>query len=327
VPIAALDPTYEDRHVFFAAAGHPDVRESLSFPIPLPGRELGVIVYTWVHEAGRDGMGRAGASVVAYGPSLPEPIFEVVDDILVPDDMSFDRWEVGPLKLAMPAEPEGRPHLRFDGTDFAVDCTFAALHPAFAYGPNPGGCPQWLAADRIEQGGRYAGTMRIGGRTFDIDVLGQRDHSWGMRDWGAASHWKWWNMLAPDVAAHAMEIQAFGQTSLRGYVHKDGVTASLLAMESDYDFDERFMHTRISAVLHDDAGRTTHVRTSQAADMEWPISPRLTLHEAAMHCEIDGQAGAAQMEMTWLPAYIAHHSTADVDAMHARREALTLDRA
>jgi hypothetical protein len=325
MPIAELDPHYEDRHILFDADGHPDVRESLSFPIPLPGHELGVIIYTWVHAQGRDGQGRAGAAAVAYGPGLPTPLFEVVDGLHVPDEMGFDRWEVGPLQLTMPEGP-GRPHLRFAGEHISADVTFDALHPAFAYGPNPGGCPPWLAHDRIEQGGRYEGTLRVADRTIAVDDLGQRDHSWGMRDWGAASHWKWWNMLAPGIAAHAMEIQAFGKTSLRGYVHKDGVTASLLAMESDYEFDDRFMHTTIDAVLHDDAGRTTTVRTTRSADLEWPISSRLTLHEAAMHATVDGHAGAAQMEMTWLPAYVAHHSRQDVDTMYADRAALILDK-
>jgi hypothetical protein len=113
--------------------------------------------------------------------------------------------------------------------------------------------------------------VRVGDRVIEIDSLGQRDHSWGTRDWGAAVHWKWWNVLAaPDMALHVMEIQAFGQTTVHGYVHKDGSTASVIALESDYELDDRFMHTSINAVFHDDEGRATTVRTTRGADLEWP---------------------------------------------------------
>jgi len=324
--IAELDPAYENRHIFHDAAANPHVRESLSWPIPLPQHDVGLIIYTWVHAQGSDGRGRAGASAVAYGPDLPAPIVEVIDEVGVPDEMGFDRWEVGPIKIAMPSAG-GNPHLRYDGDRVSVDCTFEALHPAFSYGRNPGGCPPWLAQDRVEQGGRYRGTVRVGDRVIEVDSLGQRDHSWGMRDWGAALHWKWWNVLAaPGMALHIMEIQAFGQNTVHGYVHKDGLTASVIALESDYEFDDRFMHTSIDAVFHDDEGRATTVRCTQGADLEWPISTRLTLHEAAMHAEVDGHPGVAQMEMTWPPDYIAYHRGQPVGSMYADLGALTLDK-
>jgi hypothetical protein len=136
MPIAELDPTYEHRHIFYDPGANPHIRESLSWPIPLPQHDLGLIIYTWVHAEGTDGLGRAGASAVAYGPSLPGPIFEVVDEVGVPDEMGFDRWEVGAVKLAMPGG-EVAPHLRYDGQTVSVDCTFEPLHAAFAYGPNP----------------------------------------------------------------------------------------------------------------------------------------------------------------------------------------------
>jgi hypothetical protein len=122
-----------------------------------------------------------------------------------------------------------------------------------------------------------------------------------------------------------MEIQAFGQTSVHGYVHRDGVTASVIGLESEYEFDQRFVHTSIEAVLHDDEGRRTTARTWQSADLEWPISTRLSLHEAAMHAEIDGHPGVAQMEMSWPPEYIAHQRQQQVGAMYADLDALTLD--
>lgn len=326
MPIATLDPTYENRHVFFEPEAHPYVRESLAWLLPLPKHELGIILYTWVHAQGNNGKGRAGAAAIAYGPNLPQPIFEVVDGIFVSDDMGFDRWEVGPMRLVM-RDGMRHSHVVFHGDRVAVDYKFEGLNPSFAYGPNRGGCPQWLAYDRTEQGGRYEGMVRVGDRTIEVNTLGHRDHSWGMRDWGGPLHWKWWNMLAaPDTSIHAMEIQAFGKTTLHGYVHKDGLTATLTGLDADYELDDRFMHTSVHAVFHDDAGRKTTVLTTGAADLEWPVSTRLTIHEAAMHADVDGREGVAYVEMAWPPEYIAHHRGQDVESMYSDRTDLTLDK-
>jgi hypothetical protein len=107
MPIEELHPRYENRHVFFDGSAHEDYRESLAFLMPLPEEGLGVIGYTWVHAQGQDGQGRAGSMAVVYGPGVPEPVFDVADGILVPDDMGFDKWQVGPMRLTMPEGMRG----------------------------------------------------------------------------------------------------------------------------------------------------------------------------------------------------------------------------
>ena len=70
------------------------------------------------------------------------------------------------------------------------------------------------------------------------------------------------------------------------------------------------MRVDIRAVITDDAGRTTRVRTTKGADLHWPVSDFLTLHEAAMHATIDDDVpGVAAMEPepAWPPAYVDHH--------------------
>ncbi|MCK5249499.1 MAG: hypothetical protein KAJ98_06000 [Spirochaetaceae bacterium] len=44
---------------------------------------------------------------------------------------------------------------------------------------------------RIEQGGILTGTVRVGGRSFDIGMRGIRDHSWGKRDWTYLNRYLW----------------------------------------------------------------------------------------------------------------------------------------
>lgn len=51
----------------------------------------------------------------------------------------------------------------------------------------------------IFQSGIYEGTYTAGGRSFDVDGwIGQRDHSWGIRDHGRCPLWMWWQIQLDD---------------------------------------------------------------------------------------------------------------------------------
>lgn len=324
MPIHELPDGAERRHIHHDADAHPDVRESLAYLVPLPELGLGVIFYTWVHALGTDGLARAGSAGIAFGPALEKPVFEVHDHIGVPDSLQFDDWHVGPGRMTL-SDDMMDSTVAFTGTDISFDYTWRGVNPSFGFGANRNGCPQWLAWDRTEQGGQVEGSLSVGGNTFPLDGLGHRDHSWGMRDWGGATHWKWWNILTPGgIAIHAMELQYFGKTTLHGYVQKDGLIATVTDLDADITFDERFMHTVVDATITDDEGRTTRVTARQGADLQWPVSPRLWIHEAAMHTTVDGVDGVGYIECAWPPEYIAHHRTDGVGP--GERSDLTLDR-
>jgi hypothetical protein len=324
MPITLLDDGAERRHIFFDADAHPDLRESLAYLLPLPELGLGVIFYTWVHALGEDGRSRAGSAGIVYGPGVAETLFEVHDHIGVPDSLSFDDWHVGPGHMTL-SDDMMSSTVSFQGERVAFDYVWAGINPAFGFADNRNGCPQWLAWDRAEQGGHVVGSLTIDGVTHAVDGFAHRDHSWGLRDWGGATHWKWWNVLAPGgTAVHAMELQHFGRTTLHGYVQKDGVVGTVVGLESELAFDERFMHVGMKATITDDEGRTTTVVCRQGADLQWPVSPRLWLHEASMYAEVDGVEGVGYIECAWPPEYVAHHRTDGVEA--GGRSALTLDR-
>lgn len=324
MPVNLLADGAERRHIFFDPDAHPDVRESLAYLVPLPELGLGVIFYTWVHALGENDQGRAGTAGIVFGPGTGgAPVFEVHDHIGVPDSMSFHDWQVGAAGLSL-SDDMMKSSVAFRGERVSFEYEWTGLHPSFGFGANRNGCPQWLAWDRVEQGGRVTGTLTVAGTTYQLDGHAHRDHSWGMRDWGGATHWKWWNILADGgTAIHAMELQHFGKTTLHGYVHKDGVFATILGMDAELTFDERFMHTQVSATIQDDEGRTTEVTGRQGGDLQWPVSSRLCIHEAAMHTTVDGVRGVGYLECAWPPEYVGHHRTDGVDS--GGRSDLTLD--
>lgn len=317
-----LEAGGEDRHVFFDAGADENFRESLAYLLPLPDLGLGIIVYTFVHAAGRDGMGRAGSMAIVYGPGVDKTVSEVTDGILVPDAMDFDDWCVGHITLSATRDMMTT-QLRFAGDRIVLEYRFEGINPPFAFVRHPGGCPSWLADDRTEQGGRVVGSLTLDGERHEFDTFGHRDHSWGMRDWGGATHWKWWNIMAPDRSIHLMELQFLGRTTLHGYVHRDGVTSVITGYDIHHELDGQLMHTALDGTITDEDGRSTRIRTWRGADLHWPVSPHLTLHEASMHAEIEGVPGAAYIEMAWPPAYLDHLS----ETQEADTAELTVDRA
>jgi hypothetical protein len=293
-----LTPEDDARHKLDPT--RPDMRESLVWVIPLAAEGLGLVAYTWV-----DAFGKAGTAGIAFGPRLASPIFERVDDIAVPEDMTFGDWTASPLHAAL-REPLRSADISYRGPRLEMDFTFTAALPPYAFSSHPEPFPRYFADDRFEQGGRVRGTARLDGEEITFDGFGHRDHSWGARVWGATQHYKWINFLADGMAVHVMDLQGFGRGHVRGYVHKDDHTAEILDARFDYDLDPDFYHRRLAAELVDDAGRTTTVSlTEPTAEIDYPISPRLTLFDIVGHARIDDAVGVGYAEMAWPPEYLS----------------------
>ena len=63
-----------------------------------------------------------------------------------------------------------------------------------------------------------AGTVTIGGESFTVKGQGQRDHSWGVRDWWAFG-WCWNSMRLDDATrVHVVDIRFDGFQAFFGYV-------------------------------------------------------------------------------------------------------------
>lgn len=295
----SLDPVHDARHKLRADAL---ARESLVFMLQLPEHDVAAFVYTWV-----SGESKAGTAFCVYGPAVGnEPLFEAVDGIAVPFDMGFDDWRVGGCHVRHGKALEVV-DVTFNGKAAQIEYHFEAMHPAYNYGAQIGGCPAWLADDRFEQSGRVRGTLTIGGRKIPFDTFGHRDHSWGTRDWGAAQHWKWLESQAGEnLAVHFFDIEAGGRNILRGYVQKNGRIEEVTSVRVNYTNNERWEHIAIEAFVEDAGGRMTVVRGKTFALYEFKVSPLATLNEGSMSIEIDGVAGVGHVEMCWPKAYLDH---------------------
>jgi hypothetical protein len=296
---STLDIKFDDRHELDPERAHN--RESLVWVLTLPEERVGAVAYTWV-----DAHGAAGAAAIAFGAHLAEPVFERVDGVPVETSRSFAHWRVAGMEITHDG-PGREAHIAYQGRRMRLTMDFSPVGAPYRYSSHADPFPSYFADERLEQGGTTRGTLVLDGRDIAFEAFCHRDHSWGARDWGSTLHYKWLNFLAPDTSVHVMDLHGLGRSDVRGYVHKDGETAEIIAAAFDYDLDADFVHRRLAVELHDASGRTTRAAVRDAsADITYPIDSRLTLIDVVGPAEIDGGDAAAYVEMAWPHEYLAH---------------------
>ena len=90
----------------------------------------------------------------------------------------------------------------------------------------------WRQTSRYEIPCRVTGTLKVGVEEIEFSGPGQRDHSWGTRDWYATS-WMWSAMHLEDgTRTHAVGVPAMPGFGV-GYVQKGGEIAEIGSLEMD----------------------------------------------------------------------------------------------
>jgi hypothetical protein len=196
-------------------------------------------------------------------------------------------------------EPLSRWRIALGGRD-EVDLAWTALTPAAEF-PRGGGLG---AVGHFEQAGRVVGHVRLKGRSCAVDALGQRDKSWGARDWGRIRGWTWIAaQFGDDFAFNATEGVDEGRPVSTGFVFRDGVNSSLteLAVELGRAGRRQVLGTA-DLVLRDERDRRYTVRARPLA--HFPLV-RSGLFIEESHClfetQLDGvrRRGVGVVERAW----------------------------
>ena len=110
---------------------------------------------------------------------------------------------------------------RGEPIDIAVDLTWETDGEPY----------QWRLATRYEIPCRVSGTVRCGEETFELSGPGQRDHSWGARDWWAGD-WMWSALHLDDgTHTHAVSVPTYPDFGV-GYVQRDTQLTELVNVSS-----------------------------------------------------------------------------------------------
>ncbi|WP_040795719.1 DUF7064 domain-containing protein [Nocardia higoensis] len=274
-----------------------DGRESLAHMLLMPEHGIAGFVYPTMRAHG-DAKGRA----YLFGPSLPEPVTEEIEEPLVAD-MDFSDWRVGPLEMAV-RQPHQSVDLNWKGDRIRLQGRYEALHPPYAFSMHPAGNPPYYGDDRTEQHGRFTADLTVDGRQLSHEGFLIRDHSWGPRVWGLNQHHKWIHAVTSNCSVHLFQMQSFGRVHQHGYVYRDETLAHVQSVEYSVAFDPTMMQQSIRADIVDSEGRKTIMESETFASIQlgaW--DPNVYLNEAALQVTVDGDAGTGWAEFCWNKNY------------------------
>ena len=127
-----------------------------------------------------------------------------------------DAYEVKHDKRAIWTIEDGDCSLRLESEDFT---------PRFDLFRSGGTVTKDFAPGHLEAAGRIRGSLRLGDRSFDIDGLCYRDHSWGRREWSTLLSHRWIaGSCGPGLTFNAASWHGVdGSLRSFGIVVRDGV--------------------------------------------------------------------------------------------------------
>lgn len=193
------------------------------------------------------------------------------------DPVSDMELQVGKLRFDR-IVPEKKWHLSFSGTmerhvekiatpeqvSFAVD--FESLNEVFDYRECVKGIgekiSEAIASEHFEQFGRASGRLNVGAIEYILDGLGERDHSWGIRDWSAPKMWIWLTcQFSRKLALNVTKLTMDAGDVDAGFIHIDGNNIPLARADIHTEWDAGRNPKRLEMTLEDKRGRLHSVQS------------------------------------------------------------------
>lgn len=119
---------------------------------------------------------------------------------------------------------KGRPQLVIDEPGLAADLVMDNFYPLTDFFPPTSSMAQDFAADHYETSGRIRGNVRIDGRSYEVDGMYHRDHSWGLRKIMMLKSHRWISgTFGPDLSFGSILWHASDESLVKvGYLVRDG---------------------------------------------------------------------------------------------------------
>jgi hypothetical protein len=276
-------------------------RDSLFWEMILPDEQIGFQAYLYLTSEGT-----AGFNVIVWGAEKKPLVFDLVEGE-VARDMDFDDFKLRGLKLVQPAD-SNKAELSYSSEKITLEFRFTGIHDPFSYRQNPDGLPEWFALNRLEQSGLVTGFLKFGDRRIELDRIGHRDHSWGLRKWGVPHHWKWLVAYTPDASriVNAWIWLAKGEWGVGGYVVRDGELIPISHVKQQAIFDKDMSQRSIKVGITDIRGDHCDLEMERFGIVKLPTGGRFAtmIMEAACLAKIDGIAAAGQYEAQWSQDYL-----------------------
>jgi hypothetical protein len=253
----------------------------------------------------RPNEGRADALVLTIREGRAEYLYPGVG-LRCPSWPSIDLargLRIGALTFSVEA-PLRRHRLVLASLRGQMDLTFEALNEPWDYhavdvGPGARGAHEEgfgspMAAHHFEQFGRVRGETRFHGRRCAIDGLGERDKSWGERDWDRIEGWNWLTaQLGEDLAFNVLDVfdrEGEGRRRhLAGFVCEAGKNHAIRDYRVDWTWGDRPHVPRGARIRLEHEGGSLELEAT--AEGRFPLyKGRAWIEEVKARFEVVGDA-------------------------------------
>ena len=156
---------------------------------------------------------------------------------------------------------------------------------------------QQVASEHLEQFGRISGSLMVGEERFDLNGLGERDHSWGVRDWNAPKMWIWLTAQFSDrIALNVTKLFIEGGEVSAGYFHLNGRNLPLVSADVRTVLDPDGTPRSLAMSLVDKFGGKHKVTAEVLRMVAMPFPGRdgktmSVMHETLAEYDFNGQKG------------------------------------
>lgn len=161
----------------------------------------------------------------------------------------------------------------------SLDLEFRCLNPVYDYRDSVTAegerIARRVASEHLEQFGRMTGSVRINGSETAISGLGERDHSWGVREWTAPKMWIW--LTAEFDEGTALNVTKLlteeGEVSA-GFIHLHGRNLPIVSAEVRTTFDEQGRPSSLDLLISDKEGGVHKVTAEVMKTAQLPFPSR-----------------------------------------------------
>ena len=199
----------------------------------------------------------------------------------------------------------GQWRLQYDGSIFnplektqfkvTMDVTWEALNPVMDYvecvDEKETQMSSNVASEHYEQFGKAVGKVVIDGEEFEIEALGERDLSRGIRAWGSPKMWMWINAeFSPDEAFNITKLSVEEGDIDAGYFYTDSVNEALVKSDINVEFNKG-IPSSFSMALMDKKGSEYSVNGEVVRFGMIPVDEKMILIETLSKYKWDGKEG------------------------------------
>ena len=218
-------------------------------------------------------------------------------------DGKWDELCFGGL-LYSPIEPMKTWKIEFEDKEVRMDLTYKSINPAFDYGEDLGVLKELVGTRHYEHSGNIEGTIAMGNELIQFSGFGERDHSWGIRDWHGCKRWVWFSVqFGMNLAFNSWYAVVEDKEYFRGYVYdgKKNLPLNNIDIQTVFEEDGKTQKS-MRFELTDSIKRTFSIEAKALIVIPvLKVSPCHTtlLNEAISEFSYDSKTGFGVTEYLW----------------------------